>query len=986
LTATAASASAINLTWTASTDNVGVTSYLIERCQGAGCTTFTQVGTSTTTSFGDTGLTTATTYRYQVRATDAAANLSGYSNVASATTADSQAPTAPGTLTATAASASAINLTWTASTDNVGVTSYLIERCQGAGCTTFTQVGTSTTTSFGDAGLTSATTYRYRVRATDAAANLSGYSNVASATTPDTQAPTAPGTVSATAVSTSAINLTWTASSDNVGVTGYLIERCQGAGCTTFSQVGTSTTTSFGDAGLSAATTYRYQVRATDAAGNLSGYSNVATATTPAPPDTQAPSTPGALSGTATSSSQVALTWTASSDNVGVTGYRVSRNSTLLATVTTLAYADSGLTASTTYAYSVVAVDAAGNLSIPATTNVTTQAAPSSSMASDDFNRANVSPLGGNWSTWTGLGALRLVSNQVATAGADGDAGARWSGASFGADQFSQITIAASDGTPDSGPAVRMATGALTGYFTTSHNPNLVYIHKFANGGYTELGKTAGQYGTGDVVRLEAIGNRVCVYVNQTAVVYCVTDGAPLSGGSPGIFMYDAPERVDDWSGGDVAAAVTAPGTLTATAGSVSTINLTWTASTSSLGVAGYQIERCQGAGCTTFTQVGTATTTSFGDTGLTASTAYRYRVRASDGSGNLSGYSNVATATTLSAPDTQAPTAPGTPVPVSVTSTRINVSWAASTDNAGVTGYLLERCQGAGCSNFTQIATPSGTSFNDAGLSPSTSYSYRVRATDAAANLSAYSGEATGATGAPGAYQPVFVSEVHSSTDGCCGPQFNNATLNLNVTGTDRLLIVTWHSEWDGWEPREVPDPGAWSVTNNGVPGTVIAETNGYWPPGEDGNRRFRIYYWLNPPLGNNTIRVINPNTGANELAVAAMLFNGVDQTNPLGEIVLNISTSDRTEESETVHTDPSDLVVHVIGNGRDNVGGILGPGETSRAVVNDNFFKNDVSLWISTKPGETPTTTVSSSGWDPNAIARIINAVAFVLHGSTQ
>jgi hypothetical protein len=169
-------------------------------------------------------------------------------------------------------------------------------------------------------------------------------------------------------------------------------------------------------------------------------------------------------------------------------------------------------------------------------------------------------------------------------------------------------------------------------------------------------------------------------------------------------------------------------------------------------------------------------------------------------------------------------------------------------------------------------------------------------------------------------------------------------------------------------------------------VPGTVIAETNGYWPPGEDGNRRFRIYYWLNPPLGINTIRVLNPNTGANELAVSAMLFTNVDQTNPLGEIVLNISTSDRIAESETVHTVPSDLVVHVIANGRDNVGGSLGPGETSRAIVNDTFFKNDVSLWISTKPGEAPTTTVSSSGWDPNSIARILNAVAFVLHGSSQ
>src|SRR5262249_41959101 len=66
----------------------------------------------------------------------------------------------------------------------------------------------------------------------------------------------------------------------NVGVTGYLVERCQGAGCSTFAQVGTSTTASFGDSGLASGTTYGYRVRATDAAGNLGAYSNVASATT----------------------------------------------------------------------------------------------------------------------------------------------------------------------------------------------------------------------------------------------------------------------------------------------------------------------------------------------------------------------------------------------------------------------------------------------------------------------------------------------------------------------------------------------------------------------------------------------------------------------------------------------------------------------------------------------------------------------------------
>ena len=73
------------------------------------------------------------------------------------------------------------------------MTGYLVERCQGAGCTNFAQIGTTTGTTYNDTGLTASTSYSYRVRATDAAGNLSPYSNVASATTqPDTQPPTAP--------------------------------------------------------------------------------------------------------------------------------------------------------------------------------------------------------------------------------------------------------------------------------------------------------------------------------------------------------------------------------------------------------------------------------------------------------------------------------------------------------------------------------------------------------------------------------------------------------------------------------------------------------------------------------------------------------------------------------------------------------------------------------------------------------------------------
>jgi len=96
----------------------------------------------------------------------------------------------------------------------------------------------------------------------------------------DTQAPSTPGTLSASGTTSNGTNLSWGASSDNVGVTGYDILRATGASGGTFTQVGTSSSTSFAATGLSANTTYRFQVRARDAAGNTSPVSNTATVTT----------------------------------------------------------------------------------------------------------------------------------------------------------------------------------------------------------------------------------------------------------------------------------------------------------------------------------------------------------------------------------------------------------------------------------------------------------------------------------------------------------------------------------------------------------------------------------------------------------------------------------------------------------------------------------------------------------------------------------
>ena len=178
-------------------------------------------------------------------------------------------PTIPTNLIAVAVSSSQINLSWTAATDDVGVTSYKIYR-NGA----VTPIATPIGTIYSDTGLTVVTAYSYTVSACNAVGNCSSQSTVASTTTPDTQAPTVPSNLTAVAVSSCQINLSWTASTDNVGVPSYNIYRDYGA-----TPIATSTGTTYNNTGLTAAPPYTYTLSACDAADNCSAQSASVSAT-----------------------------------------------------------------------------------------------------------------------------------------------------------------------------------------------------------------------------------------------------------------------------------------------------------------------------------------------------------------------------------------------------------------------------------------------------------------------------------------------------------------------------------------------------------------------------------------------------------------------------------------------------------------------------------------------------------------------------------
>ncbi|MEV6932012.1 LamG-like jellyroll fold domain-containing protein [Dactylosporangium sp. NPDC051485] len=683
----------VALNWAASTDNVLVSGYRVERCQGAGCTNYAQIATPTATTFTDTGLSANTTYQYRVAAVDPSSNVSPYSNVATAVL--GSAPTQPaglvagytfdagatdvsgngndGTITGATATAGKYGgaLQFHGGTDMVKVpSSASLNASTGLTMAAWVQptaaqsgwrtimhketdawflnagsdsgplkpaggvtTGSSDSVVYGTTAnplnqwthvaltydganlrlyvngtLVSTKAKTGTLKQTTGPLSIGGnapygeyftglidearvYNRALSATevqtimnspltapVADTTPPSTLTGLTAAANGSSQVNLSWPAATDDVGVSGYQVQRCLGAGCTNFVPVGTVGATSFTDTGLSATTTYAYRVRATDAAGNVGGFSPVAEATTAAAADTTPPSVPANLAATVAGNTQVNLTWSGSTDNVGVAEYRIERcggggctNFAQVATATTATFANTGLTAGTTYQFRVRAADAAGNVS-----------------------------------------------------------------------GYSNVATATTTATDTTAPS--------------------------------------------------------------------------------------------------------APGGLTATPASPTQVDLSWTASSDNVGVAGYRVERCTGAACTTWAEVAQPAGTTWSDTGLAASTAYRYRVRAADAAGNLSAYSAIATATTPALPDS---TPPSTPASLTATAngTQVALAWPASTDNVGVAQYRVQRCTGAGCTDFAQIATPATNAYTDTAPAANTTYLYRVAAADASGNVSGWSPAATATT-----------------------------------------------------------------------------------------------------------------------------------------------------------------------------------------------------------------------------------------------
>ena len=284
------------------------------------------------------------------------------------------APAAPSNLTASASSASAVNLSWQASSTS-GVT-YTVYDGTSSGSTTSVLASGLSATSFAASGLNASTTYYFTVKAVSGAGSLAA-SNQATATTQTAPAPAAPSGLSATASSSSQIGLTWTASS-TAGVT-YSVYSGTSSGSTTNLLAKGVSTTSYSASGLNASTTYYFTVKAVSSAGGVSSASNQAVAQTQMAP---LPAAPSGLTAASDSSSQIHLTWSASS-TAGVTyslyfGTSSGSTTSLLASgISSTSYVATGLTASTTYFFTVKANNSSGSSPASNQASATTQAASS---------------------------------------------------------------------------------------------------------------------------------------------------------------------------------------------------------------------------------------------------------------------------------------------------------------------------------------------------------------------------------------------------------------------------------------------------------------------------------------------------------------------------------------------------------------------------------------------------------------------------------
>ena len=494
--------------------------------------------------------------------------------------------------------------------------------------------------------------------------------------------------------------------------------------------------------------------------------------------DTVAPSVPTGLTSGAKTTNSVSLSWTASTDNVGVTGYKVTYGSTTVdvaGTSTTII----GLTASTSYSFTVKAKDAAGNLSAASSAlSVTTSAVAADTVAPS--TPANLRSTDQTDSTvtlaWDPSTDNVGVASYIVTY-------------SFGTKTLTVTTTSASITGLSPSTAYTFYVKAKDAAGNTSgDSPNLVVTTKSTS----EVVKATGVPGaphlshnnwSGDsAYNLHMTmwyGNNASkweVYENGNLFYSAnIIDNSPyqqdasldVSGKSNGTYNYytklinkfgsstsdPITITVTKGAAGDTTPP-TIPQTFALTGKTSSSVSLSWAAATDNIAVTGYVIT----GGPSVINVAGTSTTVA----GLAANTAYNFTVKAKDAAGNFSTASSVINVTTSpNVVDTTPPTTPTNLASTGVTSATVKLSWTASTDNIGVTGYVIY--YGSSSVNVT------GTSATVSNLASNTNYTFTIKAIDGSGNLSAASNAVTAKTSPFNGVEPaqlLFDDFIYATPD----------------------------------------------------------------------------------------------------------------------------------------------------------------------------------------------------------------------------
>lgn len=495
----------------------------------------------------------------------------------------------------------------------------------------------------------------------------------------DTEAPVAPADLNLTGFTENAMDLAWTASTDNVGVAGYRLDvaadgsfsnRVGGYDNKDLGNVTSTTIT-----GLAADTEYYVRLRAYDAAGNVSANSAGASGSTQPPSDVEPPAAPAGLVLSNPTAGTLDLAWTVSVDNVGVAGYRldVATDGSFTHKVSGYDNKDLGNVISTTitglgpgteYYVRLRAYDAAGNVSADSeTASLGTEEPPppspggsldyTSFTETDEHNTVDVSPA---CVAFTHLESRASEAYVYKAHAASGDFTYEFDAMVASGDLFAGETVVWGVSNTAGATYDRWEDGAIVSFYKGGSAGLRLELEDVSTG-FADNSITLSP-GRRYYVRVRRAGSVLTAEIysdarrtvpvdtlrrNFNADAYAYVYGfSAESGTSTGhkitgdvCNLFDGERDVE---------APQPPASLTAAAVSESRIDLAWNASTDNTGVAGYRVYR-DGA------EVGTTPATAYADTGLLPETGYTYTVSAYDAEGNESPPSAPAGATTLSAP-----------------------------------------------------------------------------------------------------------------------------------------------------------------------------------------------------------------------------------------------------------------------------------------------------------------------------------------------